>query len=98
MVVVNVPGVAMLLIKPASRARYDLDKFVYRDRCSVVHHGAKPNPLTTPISLQKIILRQKTRNDENRLAFQPDFQAHGTCSGGRYDCGNQDSDRDGKRR
>ncbi|MDU1517977.1 MAG: hypothetical protein E6856_14375 [Klebsiella michiganensis] len=88
----------MLLIKPASRARYDLDKFVYRDRCSVVHHGAKPNPLTTPISLQKIILRQKTRNDENRLAFQPDFQAHGTCSGGRYDCGNQDSDRDGKRR
>ena len=40
-----------------------------------------------PISLQKIILRQKTRNDENRLAFQPDFQAHGTRSGGRCDCG-----------
>jgi len=40
-----------------------------------------------PISLQKIILRQKTRKDENRLAFQPDFQAHGTLSGGRCDCG-----------
>jgi len=51
-----------------------------------------------PISLQKIILRQKTRNDENRLAFKPDFQAHGTRSGGRCDCGYRDSDRDGKRR
>lgn len=40
-----------------------------------------------PISLQKIILRQKTRNDENRLAFQPDFQAHETSSGGRSNHG-----------
>lgn len=40
----------------------------------------------------------KARNDENRLAFQPDFQAHGTRSGGRFACGNRDSVRDGKRR
>lgn len=40
-----------------------------------------------PISLKKKLLRQKTRKDENRLGFQPDFQAHGTRSGGRCDCG-----------
>ncbi|MFU8207961.1 hypothetical protein ACNASF_12045 [Klebsiella pneumoniae] len=51
-----------------------------------------------PISLKKKFLRQKTRNDENCLGFQPDFQAHGTRSGGRFACGNRDSVRDGKRR
>lgn len=40
----------------------------------------------------------KTRNDENRLALQPDFQAHGTRSGGRFACGYRDSARKGKRR
>ena len=65
---------------------------------SPLQGSAKPDSPTTPHSLQKIILRQKTRNDENRLAFQPDFQAHGTRSGVRCDCGYRDSDRDGKRR
>lgn len=51
-----------------------------------------------PISLKKKFLRQKTRNDENCLAFQPDFQAHGTRSGGSFYCGNRDSGRKGKRR
>ncbi|MGY5958294.1 hypothetical protein ACUY4R_004415 [Kosakonia sp. BK9b] len=30
-----------------------------------------------PISLKKKFLRQKTRNDENCLAFQPDFKLMG---------------------
>ena len=51
-----------------------------------------------PISLKKKFLRQKTRNDENCLAFQPDFQAHGTRSERRFDCGHRDSGRKGKRR
>ena len=63
-----------------------------------VHRGAKPNPLTTPHFSAKNNSSPKTRKDENRLALQPDFQAHGTRSGGRFACGYRDSDRDGKRR
>lgn len=63
-----------------------------------VHRGAKPNPLAPAHFSAKNNSSPKARNDENRLAFQPDFQAHGTRSGGRCDCGYRDSDRDGKRR
>lgn len=63
-----------------------------------VHRGAKPNPLTTPHFSAKNNSSPKTRNDENRLAFKPDFQAHGTRSGGRFACGYRDSARKGKRR
>lgn len=60
--------------------------------------SAKPDSPTTPHFAEKKIPSPKARNDENRLGFQPDFQAHGTRSGGRCDCGYRDSDRDGKRR
>lgn len=63
-----------------------------------VHRGAKPNPLTTPHFSAKNNYSPKTRKDENRLALQPDFQAHGTRSGGRFACGYRDSARKGKRR
>ncbi|HBQ6955105.1 TPA: hypothetical protein L8O79_002371 [Klebsiella pneumoniae] len=49
----------MLLIKPASHARYDLDKSVCRYRSSPVHPGAKPNPPTTPHFAEKKFLHQK---------------------------------------
>lgn len=72
-------------------------KFLCPGAGSSLQGSAKPDSLTTQIPLKKNS-SPKTRNDENRLGFQPDFQAHGTRSGGRFACGNRDSVRDGKRR
>ena len=65
---------------------------------SPLQGGAKPDSPTTPHFSAKNNSSPKTRKDENRLALQPDFQAHGTRSGGRFACGYRDSARKGKRR
>lgn len=72
-------------------------KFLFPGAGLPVYRGAKPDSLTTPHFAEKKSFTKNQVSRESR-SFQPDFQAHGTRSGGRFACGNPDSGRNGNRR
>lgn len=70
-------GVEYITFRSERRSNCGFVNYVYRYHGSPVQRGAKPNPFTTPNFVEKKFLRQKTRNDENRLAFRPIFRHMG---------------------